>query len=47
MGKVVEPDRDDPSLGIVFSWKRLGVGLYVALGTILVAGCFYLMLKGR
>ena len=44
--KVVEPDRDEPSVGTVFSWKRLGLGLYVALGTILVAGGFYALVKG-
>jgi hypothetical protein len=43
--KVVEPDRDEPSGGIVLSWKRVGVGLYVALGIILAAGGFYVLVK--
>lgn len=43
---LVEPGRDEPSVRTVLSWKRVGVGLYVAVGTIAVAGGFYVLVKG-
>lgn len=44
---VVEPDRDETSVRTLLSWKRVGVGLYVAVGTIMVASGIYVLVKGQ
>lgn len=44
--RVVEPDRDELSVGTSFSWKRIVVGVYVAIGTIVIAVGVYAFIKG-
>lgn len=44
--KAFLPDREEPSVGAAISWKRVGAGLFVALGTIFVASGVYFLVKG-
>ncbi|HKT33208.1 MAG TPA: hypothetical protein VJR03_00150 [Nitrospira sp.] len=42
---ITEPGRHESVNQSTVSWKRVGVGLYLALGTLLAAAAFYVLCK--